>query len=140
MKASLLADFKDTDIAKLRRPEAFLEATNFETMLVAKEASVPVARQRNRNLVAAKTLILTDLLRDGKTQELKALAIRIEQVILDLSHEAEMETERAQRTVESGSGNNVDRNREFAVLYKERIEVLKPVLAAIKEEIANRGK
>jgi hypothetical protein len=41
---------------------------------------------------------------------------------------------------QKASEAEVDRLREMSIIYKERTEVLKPMLAAIKEEIANRGK
>ncbi|HVR85548.1 MAG TPA: hypothetical protein VMU54_14625 [Planctomycetota bacterium] len=41
---------------------------------------------------------------------------------------------------EKASETEVDHLREMSIIYKERTEVLKPMLAAIKEEIANRGK
>ena len=41
--------------------------------------------------------------------------------------------------MEKGS-DDVDQLRELSLLYKERIDILKPILVAIKEEIVNRGK
>jgi hypothetical protein len=79
------------------------------------------------------------LLREKKTTELTGLAVQIEQLILDLNHEAEMEKDRAQRALEQNPAV-VEEHRELAVVYKERIEVLKPIGTAVKEEIANRSK
>ena len=111
----------------------------FEDLLVAKESSIKAARQRNRDLVAAKNLMLPKLLRERKTPELIELTSKIEQVILDMNHESEMENDRSQRAVESGTGS-VDQHREYSIAYRERMELLKPVLAAVKEEIVNRSK
>jgi|GEM_PF-7011873 len=41
---------------------------------------------------------------------------------------------------EAAAGNDAEEKREWALIYKERIEILKPMLAAIKEEISNRGR
>jgi cob(I)alamin adenosyltransferase len=38
------------------------------------------------------------------------------------------------------SQTGIDHLREMSTVYRERIEVLKPFLPAIREEIANRGK
>jgi hypothetical protein len=150
IKTAIAADFKNKDLSKLGGKFAVgatvlasstdsqtSETVKFEDLLVAKEAYVMLARQRNRSLVAAKTLTLPKLLREKKTAELASLIVQIEQVILDLNHEAEMEKDRAQRAAEQDP-EAVEYHRELAIVYKERIEVLKPINAAIKEEIANR--
>lgn len=152
IKTLMAADFKRKDLSKLGGKFTIGTSTpasdgsgstattvKFEDLLVAKEANVSVARQRNRLLVAAKTLTLPVMLREKNTAELTELAVQIEQLILDLNHEAEMEKDRAQRVAEQNS-KAVEDHREIAVAYKERIEVLKPIGAAIKEEIANRAK
>lgn len=152
IRAEMSTDFKKKDLSKLggnfvigsNSPASNASSplsTNvpFEDLLVAKEASISLARQRNRVLVACKTLTLPQLLREKKTAELAALTVKIEQVILDLNHESEMEKDRAQRAAEQDP-QAVEDHRELAVVYKERIEVLKPINAAIKEEIANRTK
>lgn len=152
IKAEMVADFKRKDLSKLGGKFAIGTATpasdgsgatamtvKFEDLLVVKEASVAVARQRNRLLVAAKTLTVPALLREKKTAELTGLVVQIEQLVLDLNHEAEMEKDRAQRVAEQDP-KAVEDHRELAVAYRERIEVLKPIHAALKEEIANRSK
>jgi hypothetical protein len=152
IKAEMVADFKSKDLSKLGGNFAIgtttatsspgnpaSESVRFEDLLVSKEASVPIARQRTRLLVAAKTLTLPTLLREKKTTELTGLAVQIEQLILDLNHEAEMEKDRAQRALEQNPQAAED-HRELAIAYKERIEVLKPIGTEIKEEIVNRAK
>lgn len=150
IKAQMTEDFKRKDLSRLGGKFAIGTSTSssggtegttvkFEDLLVAKEANVTIARQRNRLLVAAKTLTIPALLREKKTAELTALSVQIEQLILDLNHEAEMEKDRAQRALEQ-SPQTAEDHRELAVVYRERIEILKPINAAIKEEIANRAK
>jgi tetratricopeptide (TPR) repeat protein len=119
--------------------DAFRSNPKLEDLLKAGDPSVAVARWRNRTLVEAKNTLLPNLLRDSKTRELSGLVTKIEQLILDLSHESEVAKDRAQQAVEKGSGTAAG-HRELSLIYKERIEVLKPILAAIKEEIANRSK
>ncbi len=115
------------------------EVPHLEELLVAKETNVMTARQRNRALVACKTLSLPALLRERKTAELTLLSVQIEQNVLDLNHEAELEKDRAQRAAEQNP-KAVEEHRELAIAYRERIEILKPIGASIKEEIANRAR
>jgi len=110
-----------------------------EDFLASKETDIPRARWRTRMLLDAKNLTLPRVLRESKTPELAALASKIEKLALDLNHEAELLRDSMQRSVEAG-GTADEKSREISLVYKERIEVLKPILAAIKEEIANRQK
>jgi hypothetical protein len=110
-----------------------------EQLLASKDSAAAVAEARNLALLSFKALKLPILLRDKKTAELTALTVQMEQTILDLNRESELEKDRAQRAAGTGS-KDVDPLRELSLLYKDRIEVLKPILAAIKEEIANRAK
>lgn len=115
------------------------DATKVETLLVSQESNNAMLRQRNRALISFKVLTLPQILRERKTAELTALSIQIEQVILDLNHEAELAKDRAQRSMEQAPAI-ASEQRELAIGYKERIEVLKPIVAAIKQEIANRSR
>ena len=69
--------------------------------------------------------------------DLLDLATRIEKSILDLSAQAERAKDRAQAMVEKGQGDPAP-DRELSVLCRQRIEILKPVLAAVKH--ASTGK
>ena len=68
--------------------------------------------------------------------------MRIEQTILDLNHECEVAKDQAQQSVAGATANpsSIDELRGLAICYRERIELLKPIAAALKEEIANRGR
>ena len=56
-------------------------------------------------------------------------------------YESEMPKDRAQQaTATNGDARQIDELRGLAICYHERIELLKPILAALKEEIANRGR
>ena len=62
---------------------------------------------------------------------------RVEKAVLALNREAERTMTNAQTLVEQNTGDPAPL-RELAVYYRERIEILKPILAALKREIANR--
>lgn len=109
-------------------------------LLVASDQAVSTARARNRAIIAAKTTQLPDLLRNTKTDELTALVVKIEQTMLDLNHNSEVAKDRAQQAAASGESRQIEGLRELAICYRERIELLKPISAAIKEEIANRNR
>jgi hypothetical protein len=135
-----------------------LANASLSDLLAGSDKSVILARARNRALVAAKNLQLPAILRDRKTEELTALVVKIEQTILDLDHECEVAKDQAQQSVASGgtpeeqqrgggrgaspaaNPANLDELRGLAICYRERIELLKPIAAALKEEIANRNR
>nr|MBP8650924.1 hypothetical protein [Deltaproteobacteria bacterium] len=72
--------------------------------------------------------------RDG----LLDLATRIEKAILELSETSERAKDRAQAMVEKGEGDPLPEH-ELSILCRQRIEILKPVLAALKQEVATRA-
>jgi hypothetical protein len=100
------------------------------------------------------------MLREKKTDELSALVVKIEQTMLDLNHECEVAKDQAQQSVadngiprdtaditrargQAAAGmraHDLDELRGLAISYRERIELLKPISAALKEEIANRNR
>lgn len=99
------------------------------------------ARARNRAIIAAKNQQLPDMLRQRPTGELSALRVRIEQVILDLNHEGEVAKDRAQQLMANGGApDQIEGWRGLAISFRERIELLKPILAALEQEIANRNR
>jgi len=145
--------------ALAEREEAeLLTKASLTDLLVSADKNEPFARARNRAIIAAKNQQLPAILRERKTDELSTLIIKIEQTILDLNHECEIAKDRAQQSVASGetpaqSGRggrgdaspatnitSVDELRGLAICYRERIELLKPILAALKEEISNRNR
>lgn len=121
-----------------------LPSMKLEELLAGSDTSVAFARERNRTIVAAKTTQLPALLRDTRTDELSALVVRIEQTIPDLNHEGEVAKDRAQQILAAGAGASpavsADDLRDLAISYRERIELLKPIAAAIKEELSNRNR
>ena len=90
-----------------------------------------ILRWSNGVLLEAKNHSLEKLLRKESRDDLLTLATRIEKSILDLSAQAEQAKDRAQAMVEKGQGDPAP-DRELSVLCRQRIEVLKPILAALK--------
>ena len=145
LKADLVADLQlkirqQQEQAVRAEAESFTKAT-LSDLLVSSDKSEFLAHERNRALIAAKNQQLPAILRDWKTDALSALVVKIEQTILDLDHECEVAKDRAQQaTATNGDARQIDELRGLAISYRERIELLKPILAALKEEIANRGR
>jgi len=97
-----------------------------------------VLRWSNGVLLDAKNRSLDRMLREESREYLLSLVTRIEQAILDLSEKSEQAKDRAQGMVEKGQGDPAP-ERELAVLLRQRIEVLKPILGAIKQAAATRN-
>jgi hypothetical protein len=92
-----------------------------------------VLRWNNGILLDAKNRSLTKVLREESREGLLNLVTHIEQAILDLSEKSEQAKDRAQSMMEKGEGDP-DPERELSLLCRQRIEILKPILAAIKQE------
>ncbi len=171
MTTDLQAYLEQRRLQAIDREIAGFSSAPLADLLVASDQTVAMARARNRAIIAAKTKQLPALLRDSRTDDLTALAVRLEQTVLDLNHESELAKDRAQQAVadppaSSGtlsnffadggasgrghgrgqpgagprSGPSVEDLRDLSISYRERIELLKPIAAAIKEEIANRNR
>jgi len=150
LMADLKADLARDLTEKARRVQDQTERAESELLnnkpladLIAdSDRSVGLARGRNRAIIAAKNQQLPAILREKKTEELTGLVVKIEQAILDLNHECEVAKDRAQQSVagETDSPTKLDELRGLAISYRERIELLKPILAALKDEIANRNR
>jgi len=141
---------------KLREKEqsdqsSFLAKASLTELIIGTDKNITSARERNRAIIVAKNMQLPSLLRDSKTSDLTALVIKIEQAVLDLNHESEVANDRAQRmaagsdrtrgsVAANGSTQGIEEVRGLAISYQERIELLKPIAAALKEEIANRNR
>lgn len=93
-------------------------------------------RWRTGVLLQAKTRTLPKLLKGNATQQLQELFIKVEQAVLNCSHEADLAKNRAQQAVEKGGDPAKD--REWSLIYNEHLAVLNAILAALKEELANR--
>jgi tetratricopeptide (TPR) repeat protein len=117
-----------------------LAKATLSELITATDKTDDQARERNRAIVTAKNQQLPTLLRDSKTSDLTALVIKIEQTILDLNHESELTKDHAQQVATDGRGRQLDGIRGLGISYNERIELLKPIAAALKEEIANRNR
>jgi hypothetical protein len=109
-----------------------------EDVLVAEESSLADAQTRNMVLVVAKNRTLPGILRSRRTEALRGLIDRMEQLILLLNRKLEAARDRAQQAIASGGQPKED--LDWAAVYRERIVLLKAVLAETKEEVANRSR
>jgi hypothetical protein len=120
----------EEDFNKLRR------AGELASLPPSASAIIENARWRTRILLQAKTSTLPTLLKNNAAQQLQALLIKTEQAVLNCTHEADLAKNRAQQAVENGSDPSKD--REWSLVYNEHLAVLNAIVAAIKEELANR--
>lgn len=88
-------------------------------------------RWSNSMLLDAKNRSMETLLKEESKDTLLTLATRLEQEILDLIEQTERAKDRAQTMVEKGEGDPAP-DRELSVLCRQRIEIIKPILAAVK--------
>ncbi len=112
--------------------EDFIDTPN----LTGKNAAETL-RWNNGILLEAKNRSLPRLVRSSSRYDLLDLVTRIEKAALDLNEQAERAKDRAQRLVEKGDGDPGP-ERELAILCRQRIEVLKPILMELKQEAALR--
>jgi hypothetical protein len=94
-------------------------------------------RWSNGVLLETKNRSLMKILNEKNGQELTGLATRIEKAILDLSGLAERAKDNAQSIVEKGQGDPAP-DRELSVMCRQRIEILKPILATVKNASAGK--
>ncbi len=144
MLAGMRAYFEKRDQAAALAQASAFEQAALPELLASADKTVVTARARNRAIIAAKTAQFPAILSGWKTDKLSALAVRIEQTILDLNHECEVAKDQAQESIanrgEAKKTASLEELRGLAISYRERIELLKPLLVALKEEIANRSR
>jgi hypothetical protein len=141
MLTDLLAHVRQKREQAAKAEAAVFQKTALSELLAGSDKWVAQARERNRAIIAAKNQQLPAILRGTKTDELSALVVKIEQTILDLNHESEVAKDRAQQAMANqGNSDQIEELRGLTISYRERIELLKPILAALKEEIANRNR
>jgi hypothetical protein len=141
MITDLLACFARRQEQAAQAQAAAFAKTALPDLLASADPTVAVARERNRAIIAVGNQQLPTMLRDKKTDELSALVVKIEQTVLDLNHESEVAKDHAQQVAAAnGDQRQLDELRGLAICYRERIELLKPIAAALKEEIANRNR
>lgn len=90
-------------------------------------------------LITWKNRHLDNVLRSSTTEELREYMNQIEHTIFQAMDASEKEKDEAQRLI-AGGVNAEHEHTDLARAYRLRIEVLKPILAALKEESANRTK
>jgi hypothetical protein len=93
----------------------------------------------NRFLIAWKNRQLPALLRDAKTPDLRSLVDRIEALSLRTNETAEKEKDEGQKLTAAGKPG-AEFHAQTARTHVSRLEILKTLLAALKQEIANRSR
>lgn len=170
IRASLYADFNGMDFARRRQlgEEArqraqFEEAENTKRREQAEtERRQAISREIDQDdsgkvlfklqpddqftvsrvteyLITWKNRHLDNVLRTSSTSELRDYVDQIEHTIFQATDASEKEKDEAQRLI-AGGVNAEHEHTDLARAYSLRIEVLKPILTTIKNEIANRGK
>ncbi|TSK04257.1 MAG: hypothetical protein FPO08_18160 [Geobacter sp.] len=94
-------------------------------------------RWSNKVLLKAKNRSLPGLLQQKSTPDLLDLITQVENSFLDLNRMAETAKDRAQKAVADGGDGGTA--RELSLTCRERGDILKPILAAMKQEVARRG-
>ncbi len=100
------------------------------------ESAAPV-RWSNGILLQVKNGPLAPELAAKSMQELGELTTRLETALLDLNERVGRANDRAQQSIEKGE--SPDAQRELAVVYRQRGEILKAVLQVVRQEGAGRG-
>ncbi len=94
-------------------------------------------RWSNKVLLQAKNRSLPGLLQQKSTPDLLTLITQVENSFLDLNRMAETAKDRVQKAAAEGVDGSTA--KELALTCRERSDILKPILAAIKQEVARRG-
>lgn len=126
--------------ARLRAQLSDGPALELEPLLVAKETHAPRARWRTRRVIGWKNESMAAIVAEAKASDLRAQISRLETNLVDLSHEAEVEKDAAQGHTAKGAEAEARDARELSLAYRERVEVLRAILAAYKDELEGRGR
>lgn len=94
-------------------------------------------RWSNRVLLQVKNRSLPGLLQQKSTADLLDLITLVEHSFLDLNRMSETAKDRAQKAVAEGADGGMA--RELSLTCRERGDILKPILTAMKQEVARRG-
>ena len=103
---------------------------------VTPETAAPV-RWSNNILLQIKNDPLAAELAAKPLPELRDLITRLESSLLDLNERVGRANDRAQQAIEKGE--SPEAQRELAVVYRQRGEVLKAILQMVRQEAAVRG-
>ncbi|MCP3176488.1 hypothetical protein MJO47_05180 [Desulfuromonas sp. KJ2020] len=108
-----------------------------DTPELSGKGAAELLRWSNNMLLEAKNRSLPKTLREGNRDDLLELVTRIERAALELNEQSERAKDRAQAMVEKGEGDPAP-DRELAILCRQRLDVLRPILGALQQEIALR--
>ncbi len=91
--------------------------------------------EANKELVSYKNRVIPELLQQAHAEDLYNYVDALEQEILELSKQVALETSSAQRLAEKGA-TGVETHRKNAIELNLRIQILKPILAATKQQLS----
>ncbi len=97
-------------------------------------------RWSNGILVEIKNSTLPRLMRERNPEYLINLVTRIEKAVLNLNEQAQMADSRVQEMVVEGKGADTTQANELSVLCRQRIAIFKPILSALKQAVAAKGR
>ena len=104
------------------------------------KSTVDYIRWSNGILVEIKNSTLPRLMREKNPDYLINLVTRIEKAVLELNEQAQMADSRVQEMVVEGKGADPTQANKLSVLCRQRIAIFKPILAALKQSVAARGR
>ncbi|MFV9646162.1 MAG: hypothetical protein ACNYWU_10095 [Desulfobacterales bacterium] len=132
----LLVDGKPSKVVikKVAEPplEDFIELRN--------NLTIDNIRWSNLILVEVKNRTLPRLMRERNPEYLINLVTRIEKAVLNLNEQAQMADSRVQEMVVEGKGADTTQANELSVLCRQRIAIFKPILSALKQAVAAKGR
>ena len=100
-----------------------------------KHKAMQVTHWSNGVLLQVKNRTLPRMIQEKSSADLLDRVTRIEKAILDLDLHAEQLKNRAQVIIEQGQGDG-SVERDLAILFKQRIEIFKSILSALKQGAA----
>lgn len=112
---------------------------SLDELLQVNDTGAAEARWLNHQLLRFKNEELPGLLKEEKTKQLASRVSAVEGCMLDLNQKIASDKDKAQEIVEKNQGDPA-LLREAASLLSARIEVLKLILADIKQELDDRKK
>lgn len=148
---ALVARFAADEDARRRLREQLDDGppAELEPLLVTKETHAPRAQWRTRRLLAWKAACLDAFLAESKVPALREHVGRLEACMVELAHGAELAKDDAEERLAAGaaprgSGSPADGSardaRALSLALRERLEILRPILASIKEELDARSR
>ncbi|MBX3471704.1 MAG: hypothetical protein KF878_33025 [Planctomycetes bacterium] len=108
--------------------------------LVSEETHAPRARWRTRRLIAWSNAALEGWAAEARAAELREVLTRVQTSAADLSHRAQVLRDEAETLVARGADREASAARELSLACLERVEALRPLLGAVRDELEARAR